>query len=117
LSSGHRSQLLYLEDIREAILRVRGYTETGREAFFDSHIVQDAVVRNLEIIGEAARAIPEVTRQALPSVPWHELMGMRNRLIHGYHAVDLDVVWDVVSNDLEPLLAAINNALESLEQE
>ena len=96
---------------------MQSYTESGREAFFDTQLVQDAVVRNLEIIGEAAKAIPEVTRQGLPSIPWHELMGMRNRLIHGYHAVDLDVVWDVVSKDLGTLLVAIDDALEKLEQE
>jgi len=64
-----------------------------------------ALVRILEIVGEAARFVPNEFRDSHPEIPWREIAGTRNRLIHGYFAVDLDIVWSIIENDL-PLLAA-----------
>jgi uncharacterized protein with HEPN domain len=75
----------------------------GREAFFADPRTQDAVVRNIEIIGEATRGVSEATKAARPELPWHEMSDMRNKVIHDYFRVDLEVVWNVVRNDLPPL--------------
>jgi len=98
-----RSERLYLADILEAIDKILGYTSAGKEAFLSDSRSQDAVLRNVEIIGEAVRGVTEGTRAVHPEVPWREMAGMRDRVIHDYFRVDLDVVWDVVSQDLRPL--------------
>lgn len=76
-------------------------------AFFASDLHQNAVIRCLEVIGEAARKVSPHTRTALPGVAWAEIIGMRNRLIHGYDTVDPDKIWRTVRDDLAPLIAAL----------
>lgn len=66
-----------------------------------------SLVRLLEIVGEAATRVPDKVRACYPEVPWPEIVNMRNRLIHGYDAVDLDIVWAVVKDDLPPLIAVL----------
>ena len=70
-----------------------------------------AVVRLLEILGQAARAVSDATRARYPRIPWREIPGTRDRLIHGYEAVDLDIVWAIVTTDLPPLIAELEHAL------
>ena len=108
---GDVDERAYLEHIRDAIERVRGYTSAGRDAFFSSSMQQDAVVRNLEIIGEATKRIGESTRQREPNVPWKSIAGMRDVLVHDYFGVDLEIVWGVVEHRLVPLLAAVDRLL------
>jgi uncharacterized protein with HEPN domain len=74
-------------------------------------MVQDAVVRNLEIIGEAVKHVTADTRAKRPDVPWSAIAAMRDRLIHNYFRVDLNIAWDVVANDLAPLHAALSSLL------
>ena len=74
-----------------------------------------AAERLIELLGEAANRIPEELRSTAPAVPWASIIGMRNRLIHGYHAVDYQVVWNVLQNDLEPLERGVNELLRRLE--
>ena len=69
---------------------------------------QDAVIRNLEIIGEAAKNISESTRGRYPEIPWKQIAGMRDRLIHQYFGVNIDVVWNVVRKDLEGLIIQLS---------
>ena len=96
---------LYLSHIVEAVRKIRQYTEGFTlESFKGNTLVQDGVVRQLEIIGEAARMVSEATRTNHPDIPWYEIAGMRNRLIHEYFGVDLAVVWKTVTEDLEILL-------------
>lgn len=73
---------------------------------------QDAVIRNLEIIGEATRRLSEPTKASEPGTPWRDIGAMRNVLMHHYFRVDLDRVWDVVERDLDPLAAAVERLLE-----
>ena len=106
-----RTERLYLVDIRDSIEKILSYTSAGREAFFSDPRTQDAVLRNIEIIGEAVKGVTDETRTAHPEVPWREMAGMRDRIIHDYFRVDLDVVWDVVSRDLPPLREKIGSLL------
>jgi uncharacterized protein with HEPN domain len=106
-----RSERLYLSDARDAIDRVLSYTSGDRTRFFDEVMVQDAVVRNLEVIGEAVKHLTSATRGKRPDIPWAAIAGMRDRLIHDYFQVDLNIAWDVVQNDLVPLREALSALL------
>lgn len=102
----------FLNDILEAIQRITAYVDgMPYEDFLDDLKTQDAVIRNLEIIGEAARQISGPIRQKAPNIPWSSLAGMRNKLIHQYFGVNLDIVWNVVQEDLEELVTAVNHLL------
>lgn len=102
---------LRLLHIRDAIARIRSYVTT-REAFLTDVKTQDAVARNLEIIGEAVKALSSQTRDSSPDVRWTSIAGMRDRLIHGYFSVDLDLVWDVVERELGTLERTVLLLLE-----
>lgn len=102
----------FLKDILEAAHRIAAYVDQMQyESFLDDLKTQDAVIRNLEIIGEAAGKISKPIRQKAPDIPWSSLMGMRNKLIHEYFGVNLDVVWHVVQDDLGTLVTAVNHIL------
>jgi uncharacterized protein with HEPN domain len=90
---------------RETMNLVAGKSRTALDA---SRILSLAIVRLLEIVGEAAGRVPDDARQAHPKIPWSQIIGMRNRLIHGYDQVDLDIVWVVVTSDLPALVAQLD---------
>jgi uncharacterized protein with HEPN domain len=89
-----------LRDIQEAITRITKYTSQGRVVFDESELVQTWVVHHLEIIGEAARSISPEFKDVHPEIPWKQISGMRNILIHIYFGIDRDIVWAVVERDL-----------------
>ncbi|HPF45170.1 MAG TPA: DUF86 domain-containing protein [Syntrophomonadaceae bacterium] len=91
---------VYLIHILECIRQIEEYTIDGREEFLNSRLIQDAVIRNIEIIGEAAKRISPGLRDKYPDIPWKEMAGTRDVLIHDYMGVDLSIVWNVVSCDL-----------------
>jgi uncharacterized protein with HEPN domain len=86
-----------------------------RQDLTDDEMFMLAEVRLIEIIGEAATAVSEEIRQQLPEIPWRPITATRNRLIHGYFNVDLDVVWSIIQNDLPPLIAALQKKLATNE--
>lgn len=103
-----------LRHILDFIGRVEMYTRAGRDAFLADQMVQDAVLRNFEIIGEAARTLSSTTKDRAPSIEWRKIVGMRDHVAHGYFGVDLDLVWDTTVRDLPPLRAAVEKLLSEL---
>ena len=96
-----RSIRLYVDDIQESISRIEAYTKDFTfDGFKDDTKTIDAVVRNLEIIGEAVKNIPESVKSEHPDIPWHEIMGMRNKIIHEYFGVEEETLWKTAKDDL-----------------
>jgi uncharacterized protein with HEPN domain len=105
------TQIAYLQHARAAILSIKEYTVGGRAAFFASKMEQDAVLRNLEVIGEATKALGPEMRDRAPEIPWRRIAGMRDQLIHHYFGVDLETVWRVVEVELDPLLGVVERLI------
>lgn len=98
----------------DAIGRVERYTKKGGKArFLTNPMVQDAVIRNLEIIGEALGRIPATYRNAHPGIPWQKITALRNVLIHEYFGVDVKIVWEVVEKRLPGLRRSLSGLLKS----
>src|SRR5512136_2456036 len=97
-----------LDHARRAVAAVEGRTRAQLES---DAVLAAALERFIEVIGEAASKVSEAEREALDQIAWRGIIGMRNRLVHGYAAVDHDVVWDVVTGDLPNLIAALQAAL------
>jgi len=94
----------YLRHLLDAVSRIEEYTDDmKREDFLSSNLRQDAVIRQVEIIGEAAKKVSEETRERHAEIPWKDMAGMRDKLTHGYFGVDLDAVWDTVMEDIPRL--------------
>lgn len=108
--------LTHLYDIREAIGKALGYVD-GMEFddFAEDSRTQDAVIRRVEIIGEAAKRISLPFRESHPKIPWKKLTGMRDVLIHQYDGVDIDIVWNTVESDFPDLLDALSELIAQLE--
>jgi uncharacterized protein with HEPN domain len=95
---------LYLDDILEAIERIQEYTQSMDYSLFaEDRKTQDAVARNLEIIGEAAGKLPESVKSAAPGTEWRKIIGLRNVLVHEYFGISPAIVWDVICHKLVPL--------------
>ncbi len=109
-----RDYKYYLEDIIESIEKIQEYT-IGYSfiQFRDDSKTIDAVIRNLEIIGEAARKIPEEIRHKSPQIEWRKIISLRNILIHEYPGIDLEVIWDIVQNKLSPLSKYMKQMMQS----
>jgi len=93
---------------REAVTMTRGSARTDLDI---DRRLNLSLVRLLEIVGEAAARVPSEQRILHPDIPWPEIVGLRNRLIHGYDSVDFDILWQIVTEDLPPLIAALEKTL------
>lgn len=103
---------LLIEDINAAILKIERYTAgMDQAAFRQDEKTVDAVVRNLEIVGEAARSLPDESAAQYPAVPWRQISGLRNRIVHDYFGLDLEIIWQIIQSDLPRL----KDALQALE--
>ncbi len=99
-----RDVRLYLQDILESISAIEEYTlPLTEEKFYGNRQTQDAVIRRLELIGEAAKNIGEETRCKYPDIPWKKIAGMRDVLVHEYFGVNLKRIWEVIKTDLPKL--------------
>jgi uncharacterized protein with HEPN domain len=98
-----------LDHAKEAADLVAGKDKTELR---HNRVLELALIRLVEIVGEASAKVSSEMQANYPSIPWAQVIGMRNRLIHGYDAVDLDVLWDTIDVDLPPLIAALKKILE-----
>jgi len=111
-----KDERVYLHHAIEAIDAILRYTADGRDAFFADRKTQDAVIRNIEIIGQAVKGICEETRMLEPAAPWRQIAGIRDKLIHDYFGVDLNLVWDVVERELPILRPRLEKLGERLRE-
>lgn len=102
---------IYLGHIRDAIRDIEEYSAVGRDGFMADRMRQDAVLRKFEIIGEAVKQLSATTKQRHPDVPWKQIAGMRDRLIHNYFGVDLGLVWNLTERELRALKSAVGALL------
>lgn len=106
----------YLKDILESIRKIEKYTEElSFDDFTENELIQDGVVRNLEIIGEAVKNIPEKIKNKKSEVEWKKIAGLRDILTHVYFGIDVDIVWDVVKNKMPELKEKIIEILSEIE--
>ncbi|HEY81641.1 MAG TPA: DUF86 domain-containing protein [Caldilineae bacterium] len=110
--------LVKCEDMRIHAERARKFMGTrSLQEFLSDEMLQAAVIRCVEVVGEAARQVSEDTRRRVPGIPWAQIVGMRNILAHDYGAVDLERVYSVVTEEMTELLEHVNELISSLEQE
>ena len=105
---------IYLLHVRDAIQHILEYTAAGKDSFFADRKTQDAVVRNLEIIGEATKRVSQALKDAHPDISWKPIAGMRDKLVHDYFGINLQLVWDVVERDLPTLKLKVAQLIDSL---
>ena len=108
-----RDYKVYLEDVLEAISKIRTYTAgMSADSFAADNKTLDAVLRNLEVIGEAVKRIPDEIRSQHQQVEWKKIAGLRDILIHHYFGIDAEIIWDVVHNKLPDLESQIRDAVQ-----
>lgn len=111
-----KSQRAYVEHVIECIRRIGEDSAPGRDAVLLSRTLQDAIVRNLQVLCESTQRIDRLHEQRRPEIDWPSIAGMRNVLVHDYSEVDFDTVWLIVTRDLPPLDAAMRAILAALDQ-
>ena len=109
-----REWRFYIEDMIGFSRKVLDYTnDLDKDAFIHDEKTYDAVLRNLELIGEAATRIPESVRDNFPEVPWRMIIATRNRLIHAYLGIDNDIIWSIIVDDVPALLSSLERIREN----
>lgn len=112
-----KDHLIFLEHILESIKDIESYSKgISKNMFFKDKQLQDAIVRRIEIIGEAVRNIPDDVKNKYATVSWKEIVGTRDIFIHHYFGIDLEIVWSIVKNDLPDLKKKIRTVLEDIEK-
>ncbi len=112
MNSKKRNPRVYLQDILSAIAKIEKYTKEGKQMFFDDEKTQDAVIRQISIIGEASAKLPSGLRAKHPQIPWKKTIGMRNIVIHDYSETDVPTVWVVTERDLPILKKTVQQMFE-----
>lgn len=113
MKDSRKDNLVYIDDILGAIKKIKSYVKgIDKEVFLKNEMMMDAVVRNLEIIGEASSRLTASFRNEHSDIEWWKIIGMRNRIIHAYDIVDHEIVWDVVLHDLPELQKRLKKLLK-----
>lgn len=113
-----KSDIIYIYHIRDSIVKVIDYTNSVEETGFKSNpMMQDAVIRQIEVIGEASSKLSKIFRDKYNQIPWKNIVGMRNKLIHDYFGVDISAVWETVKNDIPLLKKEIDSLITNLDQQ
>ena len=113
-----RNAALYLRDILDAIAAIERFTEgLDPQAFSQDDLRSSAVIRKFEIIGEAAKHVPEQVKHRYPDIPWKGMAGLRDRLIHFYFGIKYELVWETIQKELPRLRTALEQVLRDLEAE
>lgn len=108
-----RDDRAYLNHILDSISKIEEFTDDiSEDEFKNDEMIRSAVIRHIEVIGEASKRISKETKNKKPSIPWKDIAGMRDKLIHGYFGVDTDAVWDTVQKDLPELKEEVEDILE-----
>jgi uncharacterized protein with HEPN domain len=106
---------MFVEDILEVMDKIERYTKgLSYETFVKNDMAIDAVIRNLEIIGEASKNLPEDVKEKYPDIPWRRMIGLRNIAVHEYFGVDLGIIWEIVTRNLPETRPKIIAMLKSL---
>ena len=108
-----KNDQLYLQNIKECIDRIESYTISGKDVFLENTMIQDAVIRNFEIIGEATKRLSTEFRDKYSDIPWQQMPGFRDILIHDYLKVNLNRVWSTVEHSLPQLKATVEKILKA----
>ncbi len=117
-SAHRRAWRFYVRDMIGFCERVRSYTAGyDQAAFIADSLRYDATIRNLELIGEAATHVPQSVRDRFPAVPWRAIVGLRNRLIHGYEGIDNDIIWTLVQDAVPKLPPALRDLLDTTSED
>ena len=111
-----KDQRVYLAHMLECIERIQSYTSGGEAEFLASRLIQDAVIRNFQMIGESAKRVTDDFRDAHPEIPWKQMAGFRDVLIHDYLEVNRQQVWRVIEKELPSVKASIAGLLPPLDQ-
>jgi uncharacterized protein with HEPN domain len=106
-----------LEDNLEAAERIERYSSRGRQAFDEDELIQNWMVQNLQVIGEAARALSPTVRDSNPELAWSDIIGMRTVLVHHYFEIDIAIVWSAVTKDVPILKRRVQAILDTLGQD
>lgn len=113
-----RDDTVYLKHILDAIVRIEGYLSgVSHEEFTKNLLLQDGVIRQMEIIGEAAKRISSDLRNKYSKIPWKDIAGMRDKLIHDYFGIDINAVWVTTRKDIPELKADVQRILKDITEE
>ena len=106
---------VYIDDILESIKKIEKYTkDLDYKKFSENELIIDAVIRNLEVIGEAVKNLPAELKDKYPDLPWRKIAGLRDILIHEYFGLDLSIIWDIVSNKIPELKSVVTKILKNM---
>ncbi|OYT54433.1 MAG: hypothetical protein B6U72_02615 [Candidatus Altiarchaeales archaeon ex4484_2] len=112
-----RNHRLFIEDILESMNKIRAYTKNmDYNQFHQNNMAVDAVLRNLEVIGEAAKNIPDPIKEKHPNIPWKKMVGLRNIAIHEYFGIDLTIIWEITTKNLPETKPEIEEMLGNLKK-
>ena len=108
-----RDDFVYLGDVFDAIVLIEGYIgKVSKKDFLQNHMMQDAVMHQIEIIGEASNSVSDEFQDQHPELPWMQMRAIRKKIVHDYRELNLDVIWDTAKNDLPALKVQIQKLLD-----